>query len=188
MSDSVSQGVDMTSTRKYLIVNADDFGQSAGVTRGIIEAHERGIVTSTSLLVRWPAATEAARYARAHPGLAVGLHLDFGEWVLDGGGWRQLYRTVDVHDLGQVRSEALTTARAFPEFAWGRPHASRFAPARAPPGAGPGRRWRDCRPARNSVAALRCRGRVLRRLLWAKREWGTSPGAYTRGRAPAHLP
>src|SRR4051794_12324337 len=113
MSDSVSQGVDMTSTRKYLIVNADDFGQSAGVTRGIIEAHERGIVMSTSLLVRWPAATEAARYARAHPGLAVGLHLDFGEWVLDGGGWRQLYRTVDVHDLGQVRSEALRQLELF---------------------------------------------------------------------------
>src|SRR5829696_8704055 len=100
----ISRGVDVTSTRKYLIVNADDFGQSAGVTRGIIEDFERGIVTSTSLLVSWTAATEAARYARAHPGLAVGLHLDLGEWVLDGGGWRQLYRTVDLHDSGQVRS------------------------------------------------------------------------------------
>jgi predicted glycoside hydrolase/deacetylase ChbG (UPF0249 family) len=47
-------------TAKYLIVNADDFGQSAGINRGIIAAHEQGMVTSASLMVRWPAAHEAA--------------------------------------------------------------------------------------------------------------------------------
>ena len=36
---------------KYLIVNADDFGASAGVNRGILECHTRGVVTSTSLMV-----------------------------------------------------------------------------------------------------------------------------------------
>jgi len=51
---------------KYLIVNADDFGQSTGINRGIIEAHERGVVTSASLMVRWPAAIDAAQYAREH--------------------------------------------------------------------------------------------------------------------------
>lgn len=35
---------------KRLIVNADDFGISAGVNRGILETHNRGIVTSTSLM------------------------------------------------------------------------------------------------------------------------------------------
>jgi len=40
------------SDRRYLIVNADDFGQSPGVNRGIIQAHEHGIVTSASLMVR----------------------------------------------------------------------------------------------------------------------------------------
>jgi YdjC-like protein len=49
----------MTAAR-YLIVNADDFGQSSGVNRGIIEAHEKGILTSASLMVRWPATEEAA--------------------------------------------------------------------------------------------------------------------------------
>ena len=56
-----------------LIVNADDFGQSPGVNRGIIEAHEHGIVTSASLMVRWPAAASAAAYAREHARLGLGL-------------------------------------------------------------------------------------------------------------------
>ena len=56
-----------------LIVNADDFGCSRGVNRGIIEAHEHGIVTSASLMVNRPAASEAAEYGREHPELGV-LH------------------------------------------------------------------------------------------------------------------
>jgi chitin disaccharide deacetylase len=63
-----------------LIINADDFGRSAGTNAGIIEAHEHGIVTSASLMVRWPAAELAAAYARAHPELSVGLHVDLTEW------------------------------------------------------------------------------------------------------------
>ena len=36
-------------------MNADDFGFSSGINRGIVEAHERGIVTSASLMVDRPA-------------------------------------------------------------------------------------------------------------------------------------
>jgi predicted glycoside hydrolase/deacetylase ChbG (UPF0249 family) len=61
---------------KYLIVNADDFGASHGINRGIIEAHERGIVTSTSLLVGTPWSEEAAGLARGACALSVGLHAD----------------------------------------------------------------------------------------------------------------
>jgi predicted glycoside hydrolase/deacetylase ChbG (UPF0249 family) len=57
-----------------LIVNADDFGLTEGVTEGIVEAHRSGIVTSTSLMVDSPAAGFAARIAAGHPGLSVGLH------------------------------------------------------------------------------------------------------------------
>ncbi len=39
---------------RTLIVNADDFGLTEGVSRGILEAHRRGIVTSTTLLVNGP--------------------------------------------------------------------------------------------------------------------------------------
>ncbi len=63
-----------------LIVNADDFGCTEGVNRGIAEAHERGIVTSASLMVNRPAAAEAAAYARGRPELAVGLHVELRRW------------------------------------------------------------------------------------------------------------
>lgn len=63
-----------------LIVNADDFGCSRGVNRGIIEAHEHGIVTSASLMVTGPAAGEAAEYGREHPELSVGLHVELRRW------------------------------------------------------------------------------------------------------------
>jgi predicted glycoside hydrolase/deacetylase ChbG (UPF0249 family) len=59
-----------------VVVTADDLGLSTGVTRGIIEAHRRGIVRSTSLLVTFPAAEEAAALALAEPDLEIGLHLD----------------------------------------------------------------------------------------------------------------
>lgn len=59
---------------KRLIVNADDFGATEGINRGIIECHERGPVTSASLLVSRPAAGDAAARARRCPDLAVGLH------------------------------------------------------------------------------------------------------------------
>jgi len=61
---------------KYLIVNADDFGASRGINRGIIEAHRRGVLTSTSLLVNAAASGEAAELSRSAPGLSVGLHAD----------------------------------------------------------------------------------------------------------------
>ena len=61
---------------KFLIVNADDFGASAGVNRGIVECHTRGVVTSTSLMVAGRAVDEAVALSRAHPDLAVGLHFD----------------------------------------------------------------------------------------------------------------
>jgi predicted glycoside hydrolase/deacetylase ChbG (UPF0249 family) len=61
---------------RYLIVNGDDFGMSSGVSRGIVDAHCRGILTSTSLMVERPAAEEAAHLARDLADLSVGLHLE----------------------------------------------------------------------------------------------------------------
>jgi len=52
-----------------LIVNADDLGWTAGVNRGIAEAHRNGIVTSASLLANGEAFAEAAELARKTQGL-----------------------------------------------------------------------------------------------------------------------
>lgn len=76
---------------KHLIVNADDYGLTPGINAGIEQAFEHGIVRSASLMVRQPAAPAAAKYARAHPQLGVGLHLDLWEFVPEGDGWRRLY-------------------------------------------------------------------------------------------------
>jgi predicted glycoside hydrolase/deacetylase ChbG (UPF0249 family) len=80
---------------KRLIVNADDFGLSAGVNAGVAEAHERGIVTSASLMVRQPAAEDAAALARRLPRLGLGLHVDLWESVYRDGEWVRLYAWVD---------------------------------------------------------------------------------------------
>jgi len=100
-------------SEKYLIVNADDFGQSPGINRGIIEAHERGIVTSASLMTRWSAAGEAAAYAREHPRLSVGLHLDLGEWVYHDTGWVQLYKVISLDDRAAIQAEVSRQLEAF---------------------------------------------------------------------------
>ena len=100
--------------KRYLIVNADDFGQSHSVNSGTIEAYERGIVTSASLMVRWPAAAEAAVYSRQHPNLSLGLHVDFGEWAYRGDDWVPLYEVVPINDTTAVADEVsrqLTTFR-----------------------------------------------------------------------------
>jgi chitin disaccharide deacetylase len=90
---------------RYLIVNADDFGLSKGVNKGIIHAHEHGILTSTSLMVRWPGAVAAADYARSHPKFSVGLHLDLAEWVCRNYEWFPLYQVVSTDDPVAVREE-----------------------------------------------------------------------------------
>lgn len=92
-------------SQRYLIVNADDFGQSAGINEGVIEAHERGIVTSASLMVRWPAAAAAAAYAHARRDFSLGLHVDLGEWAYRNAMWVPVYHVVETDDPAAVAAE-----------------------------------------------------------------------------------
>ncbi len=67
---------------KRLIVNADDYGRTAGINAGTLEAHRRGIVTSATVMILERAAAAGIREALAEaPRLALGLHC-----VLTGGG------------------------------------------------------------------------------------------------------
>ena len=59
-----------------LIVNADDFGLTSGVTYGIYDAMCRGVVTSTTMMVNTSATLLAAQLAKREPALAVGLHVN----------------------------------------------------------------------------------------------------------------
>jgi predicted glycoside hydrolase/deacetylase ChbG (UPF0249 family) len=102
----------MNGTR-YLIVNADDFGLSPGVNRGIMAAHEHGIVTSASLMVRWLAAPAAAAYGREHPRLSLGLHFDLAEWAYRDESWVPLYEVVPPADREAVTREAARQLAAF---------------------------------------------------------------------------
>jgi chitin disaccharide deacetylase len=100
---------------RQLIVNADDFGQSAGVNRGIERAHSHGIVTTASLMVYGEAVAGARDYAR-RTGLPLGLHLDLGEWAANDEVWAPVYEVVDVDDELAVAAEVRRQAAAFVEL------------------------------------------------------------------------
>ena len=60
---------------KYLITNADDFGFTRDVNSGIIEAHQHGILTATTLMATGAAFDHAVELARQNPDLDIGVHL-----------------------------------------------------------------------------------------------------------------
>lgn len=68
-----------------MIVNADDFGFTAGVNRAIVEAHTRGIVTSSTLMANGRAFEDAVGLVKTVPRLSVGCHVVLidGQPVLD---------------------------------------------------------------------------------------------------------
>lgn len=121
-----------------LVVNADDLGLSPGVNRGIATAHLDGIVTSTSLMVRQPAAEHAAELVQELPALGVGLHVDLAEWESEPSGWKPVYAFVDDQDELAVAQEVEQQLRRF-ENLIGRPpghldshqHAHRSEPLRS---------------------------------------------------------
>lgn len=99
-------------TDRILIVNADDFGRSAAINRGIMRASEQGIVTSASLMVRWPEAEAAAQLARER-GLAVGLHFDLGEWEYREGAWHAVYEVLDSETPDSIERELANQLERF---------------------------------------------------------------------------
>lgn len=70
----------MKKYNRKVIINADDFGLTPGVTYGILYAHQNGVVSSTTAMVNTPFAQQSLDEAKRYPDLGIGLH-----WVLDAG-------------------------------------------------------------------------------------------------------
>ena len=88
---------------RRLIVNADDFGLTKGVNRAILEAHERGIVTSATLMANSNAFDDAVKLVSQAPSLSVGCHVV----LVDGS---------PILKVQQVRTLLLQDARPEAEF------------------------------------------------------------------------
>jgi predicted glycoside hydrolase/deacetylase ChbG (UPF0249 family) len=100
-------------SRRVLVVNADDFGFTRDVNQGIVEAHQNGILSATTLMANGAAFEHAVRLSKENPTLDVGCHL-----VLAGGcsvlpPFRRLPRTVS--EL--VRAALLKRIRIYEELA-----------------------------------------------------------------------
>jgi predicted glycoside hydrolase/deacetylase ChbG (UPF0249 family) len=61
--------------QRRLIVNADDLGRTAGINQGVFDAHRRGVVSSVTMMVNYPAALEVPALSGANPALGIGLHV-----------------------------------------------------------------------------------------------------------------
>lgn len=61
---------------KLLIVNADEFGLTEGVNEAIVDCHQNGLVTSTTLMTNTWAFEDALSRAAENPGLGVGIHVN----------------------------------------------------------------------------------------------------------------
>ena len=60
---------------RKLIINADDFGLTAGVNRAIVETHTAGVVSSATLMANAPGFEDAVALTRSTPSLSVGCHV-----------------------------------------------------------------------------------------------------------------
>jgi predicted glycoside hydrolase/deacetylase ChbG (UPF0249 family) len=121
---------------RQLIVNADDYGRSPGVSRGILEAHRDGIVTSTTVMINQPGIQAQLLAALEHPQLGIGLHLVFtqGQPVLPpsfvpglvgaGGTFldhHTLWARAERISLEQLRLELMAQTERFTDLASRRP-------------------------------------------------------------------
>jgi predicted glycoside hydrolase/deacetylase ChbG (UPF0249 family) len=68
---------------RYLIINADDLGLSSEVNCGIFAAHEKGVVTDSSLLIKSPHAQEAIEMIKKNLPFHVGIHIELDQLL----GW-----------------------------------------------------------------------------------------------------
>lgn len=107
--------------KRYLIINADDFGLCSASNRAVMELFESGYLKSSTIMMPCKGAEEAARFAAEHPEYAIGVHLTTtSEWdnykwkpltdgktLVDENGW--MWRSTEAFskhaDLKETRAE-----------------------------------------------------------------------------------
>lgn len=121
---SLSEQLGLDPRVRAVILHADDVGMCHAQNEGFFEVIEAGTVTCGSVMVPGPWFTEAAAYARRHPGIDLGVHLclnsEFASYrwgpvaarervstLLDGEGffWPSPMETLDHADPEEVRIE-----------------------------------------------------------------------------------
>jgi predicted glycoside hydrolase/deacetylase ChbG (UPF0249 family) len=66
----------MIAKNRAVIINADDFGLSEGISEGILRAAREGVLTSTTIQANQPMCESCLRFLKeAPPHLGVGVHL-----------------------------------------------------------------------------------------------------------------
>ena len=114
---------------RRLIVNADDYGRTPSVSRGICDAHLKGLVTTTTVMINLPGALEDVRRGiDCAPALAFGVHLnltcgkpltppDRVPTLIDADGWFQgkdlIFSNPEILDLAEVKMECKAQIERF---------------------------------------------------------------------------
>lgn len=115
--------------KRRLIVNADDYGRTPSVSRGICDAHLNGLVTTTTVMINLPGALEDVRRGiECAPNLAFGVHLNltYGKpltppdrvpTLIDANGWfhgkHQMFSNPEILDLDEVKMECKAQIERF---------------------------------------------------------------------------
>lgn len=75
--------------KKYLIINADDFGMCGSANEAVMDLFLSGRIRSATVMLPCEASKEAVRFSIEHPEFAIGVHLTMtNEW--DSHNWKPL--------------------------------------------------------------------------------------------------
>jgi len=115
--------------KRRLIVNADDYGRTPSVSRGILDAHLNGIVSTTTVMINLPGALEDVRMGiECAPTLGFGVHINltFGKpltppdrvpSLIDANGWFHekdlIFNNPEMLDLAEAKMECKAQIERF---------------------------------------------------------------------------
>ena len=67
--------------KKYLVLNADDFGMCKSANEAVFELFKSGDLLSATIMMPCPAAEEAVQFSIDNPQYAIGIHTTLtSEW------------------------------------------------------------------------------------------------------------